>query len=395
MRKKTVRDIDLESKTVLVRTDFNVPFNPNTLSISNTNRIEASIPTIKYLIEKRCKIVICSHLGRPDGKVFSNLSLAPIAEALKALLHTNVCFLPYIQLTDVLGNLGFLKHGEVALLENLRFHKGEESNDTGFCENLASLADVYVNDAFGASHRSHASINGITNYLPSVAGLLLEKEIDSLADIMLNPQKPFTAVLGGAKISDKVEIVERFSEMAQAILIGGGMAATFLKSRGVQIGESLVEDSFIDIAQRLENMCDENGCHIYLPKDVVVSTQYGENVNYRECLVDDIRPEEMIMDIGPETQKLYRSILMKSATVLWNGPMGMFEWKQYQFGTRTIARTLADGPQVSVIGGGSTVDAVSQFGLESEMDHVSTGGGATLEYLRDGTLPGVEALWDK
>ena len=202
-------------------------------------------------------------------------------------------------------------------------------------------------------------------------------------------------LLGGAKVSDKVEIVERFSEMAQAILIGGGMAATFLKSRGVQIGESLVEDSFIDTAQRLENMCDKNGCHIYLPKDVVVSTKYGENVNYRECLVEDIRPEEMIMDIGPETQKLYRSILMKSATVLWNGPMGMFEWKQYQFGTRTIARTLADGPQVSVIGGGSTVDAVSQFGLESEMDHVSTGGGATLEYLRDGTLPGVEALWSK
>ena len=395
MQKKTVRDIDLESRTVLVRTDFNVPFNPNTLTISNSNRIEASVPTIEYLLGKRCKIIICSHLGRPDGRVFLNLSLAPIAEALRELLDVNVRFLPYIQLTDVLTNLESLNHGEVALLENLRFHKGEETNDSGFCESLASLADIYVNDAFGAAHRSHASIQGITNHLPSVAGLLLDKEINSLTKVMSNPKEPFTAVLGGAKISDKVEIVERFSEMAQDILIGGGMAATFLKSRGIQIGESLIEESFTDIARRLESMCQRNQCHIYLPEDVIVATGFGDDADYRECLVGDIRLKEVIMDIGTQTQKKYRSVLEKSATVLWNGPMGMFEWQQYQSGTRTIAEILATGPQVSVIGGGSTVAAVSQFGLESEMDHVSTGGGAALEFLREGTLPGITALMDK
>ena len=392
--KKTVRDIELSEQKILVRVDFNVPFSPGTLEIANTNRISASIPTLQYLLDKGASVIICSHLGRPNGGEVEGLSLKPIWDKLNQMLGLHSQFCPSLDFSEISAVAKKLNVGDVLLLENLRFHKGEESNDLKFSQNLAKLADVYVNDAFGAAHRNHASVQGITNYIPSVAGLLLEKEILSLQSVLTAPKRPFTAVLGGAKVSDKINVVRNLMTVADNILIGGGMAATFLAAESVFVGDSKVEESFIDSARQLMKESRALDCEIGLPTDAVVSKSFGPNSSNRICDVSDIQKGEMLLDVGPSTSILFKDVLSATASALWNGPMGVYEWPQYLKGTKTVAESLSREDITSVIGGGSTVDAVSSLGLEARMDHVSTGGGASLEFLEGRDLPGIMSLMD-
>ena len=392
--KKTVRDIELSEQKILVRVDFNVPFSPGTLEIANTNRICASIPTLQYLLDKGASVIICSHLGRPNGREVEGLSLKPIWDKLNQMLGLHSQFCPSLDFSEISAVAKKLNVGDVLLLENLRFHKGEESNDLKFSQNLAKLADVYVNDAFGAAHRNHASVQGITNYIPSVAGLLLEKEILSLQSVLTAPKRPFTAVLGGAKVSDKINVVRNLMTVADNILIGGGMAATFLAAESVFVGDSKVEESFIDSARQLMKESRALDCEIVLPTDAVVSKSFGPNSSNRICDVSDIQKGEMLLDVGPSTSILFKDVLSATASALWNGPMGVYEWPQYLKGTKTVAESLSREDITSVIGGGSTVDAVSSLGLEARMDHVSTGGGASLEFLEGRDLPGIMSLMD-
>ncbi len=392
--KKTIRDVDVSGKKVLLRVDFNVPFKPGTVEISNTNRITSSLPTIRYLLDHGAAIIICSHLGRPRGKAVRSLTLGPIGEKLSQFLDVPVGFCPSIDFCEIDLFTRDLKSGQVVLLENLRFHVGEEENEAGFSLLLSGLADIYVNDAFGAAHRAHASTQGVTRYLPSVAGLLLEEEIRSLRHVMLDPPRPFTAVLGGAKISDKINVVKRLDSMADTVLIGGGMAATFLKAQGFNVGLSLVEENFLLEAETLVSNRDTRISGLMLPSDVVVSKSFHSDVEHRICEVSDIKYDEMLLDIGPQTVKKYVNVLEKSASVFWNGPMGVFEWEQYSLGTKLVAEAISAGGRTSVIGGGSTVEAISKFGLEGRMTHISTGGGASLEFLEGKNLPGIESLTD-
>lgn len=390
--KKTIRDVDVSGKKVLLRVDFNVPFKPGTVEISNTNRITSSLPTIRYLLDHGAAIIICSHLGRPDGKKVSSLTLGPISEKLTQFLDVPVNFCPSIDFCKIDLFVKDLKPGEVILLENLRFHPGEEENEAEFALWLSGLADIYVNDAFGAAHRAHASTQGVTKHLTSVAGLLLEEEIRSLRHVMFDPPRPFTAVLGGAKISDKIDVVTRLGSMADTVLIGGGMAATFLKSQGFNVGLSLVEDNFLSEAEALVARSSPPASGLMLPSDAVVSTAFHSEAEHRICEVSDIEPDEMFLDIGPQTAENYVRVLENSASVFWNGPMGVFEWEQYSHGTKLVAEATSVGARVSVIGGGSTVEAISKFGLEGRMTHISTGGGASLEFLGGKKLPGIESL---
>ena len=392
--KKTIRDVDVSGKKVLLRVDFNVPFKPGTVEISNTNRITSSLPTIRYLLDHGAAIIICSHLGRPDGKKVSSLTLGPIGEKLTQFLDVPVNFCPSIDFCKIDLFVKDLKPGEVILLENLRFHPGEEENEAEFALWLSGLADIYVNDAFGAAHRAHASTQGVTKHLTSVAGLLLEEEIRSLRHVMFDPPRPFTAVLGGAKISDKIDVVTRLGSMADTVLIGGGMAATFLKAQGFYVGLSLVEDNFLSEAEALVARSSPPASGLMFPSDAVVSTAFHPEAEHRICEVSDIEPDEMFLDIGPQTAENYVRVLENSAAVFWNGPMGVFEWEQYSHGTKLVAEATSVGARVSVIGGGSTVEAISKFGLEGRMTHISTGGGASLEFLGGKKLPGIESLTD-
>ena len=392
--KKTVRDIELSGQKILVRVDFNVPFSPGTLEIANTNRISASIPTLQYLLDKGASVIICAHLGRPNGREVEGLSLKPIWDKLNQMLGLHSQFCPSLEFSEISAVAKKLEVGDVLLLENLRFHEGEESNDLKFSQNLASLADVYVNDAFGEAHSHHASVQGITNYIPSVARLLLEKEILSLQSVLTAPKRPFTAVLGGAKVSDKINVVRNLMTVADNILIGGGMAATFLAAESVFVGDSKVEESFIDSARQLMKESRALDCEIVLPTDAVVSKSFGPNSSNRICDVSDIQKGEMLLDVGPSTSILFKDVLSATASALWNGPMGVYEWPQYLKGTKTVAESLSRDDITCVIGGGSTVDAVSSLGLEARMDHVSTGGGASLEFLEGRDLPGIMSLMD-
>lgn len=392
--KKTVRDIEVSGKRVLVRVDFNVPFKPGTDEISNSNRIVASLPTIRYLLGRGASVVLCSHLGRPGGRSIKELSLRPIRGRLAQYLDMRVSFSESTNFQRIQQDVSRITPGEVILLENLRFHPGEEANTVEFSKELSDLAEFFVNDAFGASHRAHASIQGITGFLPSVAGLLLEEEIRSLEKVLLDPLRPFVAVLGGAKVSDKINVVNKLSLTANKILIGGGMAATFLSASGRFVGSSPVEENFLDKAKSLLNNSPDGNAKIVLPKDVVVSDEFDSQSPYRTCLVSEIGEREMLLDIGPQTRDIYAKVLSDSSTVLWNGPMGVFEWDHYSEGTRLIADAIARDGVVSVIGGGSTVDAVSKFGLEARMTHISTGGGASLEFMEGKDLPGIVSLLD-
>ena len=386
---KTVRDIELSEKIVIVRVDFNVPFKPDTNEISSLNRIIASLPTIRYLIEENASVVLCSHLGRPKGVFRKDLSLNLVLPKLQALLGVNVKFSSSLDFSEIKKGISELLPKEVMLLENLRFYPEEELNDKDFSKKLANLADVFVNDAFGVSHRAHASVYGITNWITPVSGLLLEKEYISLGQIFESHSHPVAIILGGGKVSDKINIVRRLLNVVDKIFVGGGMAATFLKAKGLQVGNSIVDDQFIGVVNKLASDS------LYIPLDVVVSDRFEDSGNIRICSVNDIKTDEMIMDIGPKTIDSYIKEIEKSKTIFWNGPMGVYEWNNYSKGTRAIAEKVSEDKFVSVIGGGSTVDAISKFGYESLMTHISTGGGASLEFLEGQLLPGIEPLLRK
>ncbi len=391
-RKRTVRDIEVDGKAVLLRADFNVTFVPNTTTISDDYRIQATLPTIEYLLSRSARIILCSHLGRPKGRVVSELRMLPVSDRLAQLLGR-----PVVQASDPTGprvrhTIDAMSPGDIIMLENLRFSPGEEDNDTAFAQGLASLADVYVNDAFGAAHRAHASTEGVTHFLPSVAGHLMNRELEMLGTVLDSPKHPLVTIVGGAKVSDKLPVIERFTGRASTFLIGGGMAATFLKAQGLEIGDSLIEN---DLVGRAGEIIDSGETMVMLPSDVVLSTKFAANAPTRIVDVEEIEPGWRIMDIGPATAERYANALVGAGTVLWNGTMGVFEWEAFSEGTRRLAEALAalEGV-ISVIGGGSTADAVTRLGLSDQMTHVSTGGGASLEFLEGRDLPGVVGLMD-
>ncbi len=395
MRKATIRDIEVSRKRVLVRVDFNVPVDEESGGITDDSRIKAVLPTIKYLTEQRARVILCSHLGRPKGRVVEKLRLATVAQRLSQILGqavrvTRDCIGP-----DVEAVVAELKEGEVLLLENVRFHLEEEKNDAAFAQALASLADIYVNDAFGTSHRAHASVVGVTKYLPAVAGLLLEKEFKTLGGILENPSHPFAALLGGAKVSDKVSMIENIMDKVDYILIGGGMAATFLKAKSYGVGKSLIETDRVDVAAGLMEKASQCRIRLLLPVDVVIADEVSPEAGGEAASIEHIPEDKRIVDIGPETIKSFQGALLKCKTVFWNGPMGIYEIPQFAAGTKALARVLANLDATTVIGGGSTADAVADMGLADKMTFVSTGGGASLEFLSGKSLPGVEALPDK
>ena len=393
--KKSVRDVDVRGQTVLVRVDFNVPLKPGTTEISDDARIRASLPTLCYLLEHDCGIVICSHLGRPAGRVIESLRMAPVSRRLGELLGATV-----FQCAEMMGDsaremASSLTSGEVMVLENVRFHPGEERNDTEFARELASLASLYVNDAFGVAHRAHASIVGVSRYLPSVAGLLMERELRFLGSVLECPQRPFAAILGGAKVSDKMGVLGNLSDKVDLLLIGGGMAATFLKAQGHDVGESPVESDRLEFANELIEQSGSSGARVLLPHDVVVADRFAEGADAFTVRVDAIPRGHMIMDIGPDTAVRYADAIRDCRTVMWNGPQGVFEWEAFSHGTRTIAETLASmDDATTVVGGGSTAEAVAKLRLSDMMSHVSSGGGASLEFIEGRELPGVTALPD-
>jgi len=391
MNKKTVRDIELKDKRVLVRVDFNVPLDKKTGVITDDTRIRAALPTIQYLINQGAKVILCSHLGRPDGQVKENLRLTPVAARLSELLGR-----PVARTDDCVGAaveqaVAALQPGDVLLLENLRFHAEEEANDPAFAQALARLADVFVNDAFGTAHRAHASTEGVTHYLPAVAGFLMEKEIDYLSRAIENPEHPYVAIIGGAKISGKIEVLENLLGKVDALLIGGGMANTFLKAQGHEVGQSLVEDDRLDLAR---DLMARAGARLHLPVDVVVTPAGETGAEHKVVGVDQVPADWKIVDIGPQTVKAFGRVIQAARTVVWNGPLGVFEVPAFAEGTTSVARLLADSGAISIIGGGDSAAAVAQAGLEDRMSHISTGGGASLEFLEGKTLPGVAALSD-
>ena len=392
---KTVEEIDVAGKTVLVRVDYNVPFRPGTLEVSDDRRIAASLPTIRYLVDRGCRVVLCSHLGRPRGRRVDEKRMAPVGRRLEELLGA-----PVVQTEECVGpevrrTVGALKPGGVALLQNLRFHPEEEANDPGFASRLAALAHVYVNDAFGAAHRAHASVEGVARLLPSAVGFLMARELEMLGRALESPQRPFAAVLGGAKASDKIAVIESLSRKVDVLIIGGGMAATFLKAQGLETGDSPVEDDQIDFAARFVDGARRQGPLVRLPVDVVVADSFSETAGHRVVASSAIPRGWRIVDVGPRSSDLFAEALADARTVLWNGPMGVFEWDFSAEGTRRVAQALAGlSGATTVVGGGSTAEAVGRLGLADKMTHVSTGGGASLELLEGRVLPGVAALME-
>ena len=395
MNKLTIKDIEVGSKRVLVRADFNVPLDEGTRTITDDSRIRATLPTIKYLITQGARVILCSHLGRPEGKVVEKLRLAIVAQHLSQTLGQKVEAATDSIGPDVEKAVAKLKVGEVLLLENIRFHPEEDANDASFAQALARLADIYVNDAFGASHRAHASIVGIANYLPAVAGLLVEKEIKVLEDILANPGHPFAELAGGAKVSDKISVLENTMDKINCLLIGGGMAATFLKAKSYQVGLSLVENDKLDFAAKLMREAAQRGVRLMLPVDVVVADTLSAEAKVRTVPVGDIPSDWRIVDIGPQTISNFSEELRQCQTIFWNGPMGIYEIPQFAQGTQAMARLLAGLEATTIIGGGSTAEVVTEMKLADKMTFVSTGGGASLRFLGGGTLPGVEVLLDR
>jgi phosphoglycerate kinase len=388
--KKTIRDVEVEAKRALVRVDFNVPLAEG--KVSDDTRIRAALPTIHYLLEHGAEVILMSHLGRPKGKVVDDLRLNPVADRLAELLGK-----PVRKLDDCVGPevevaVAEMQPGDVILLENTRFHPEEESNDPAFARKLASLADIFVNDAFGAAHRAHASTVGVAEYLPSVAGFLMEKEITFLGQALTAPEHPFVAILGGAKISDKIGVMDNLLTKVDGLLIGGGMANTFLKAQGHEIGQSLVEDESLDVASET---LERAGERLALPVDVVVADRFDAEADSKVVPVGQVPQDWRILDIGPETVELFKRKLAGAKTVVWNGPMGVFEFPRFAAGTEAIARILAESGATTIIGGGESVAAVEQAGLAEKMTHISTGGGASLEFLEGKPLPGIVALEDK
>ncbi len=394
LNKMTVGDVDVQGKRVLVRVDLNVPLEEGTNRISDDTRIWAVLRTIDYLITRGARVILCSHLGRPGGKPREELRLAPVAERLSELLGKRV---EYVQ--ESVGPVAeravqSLGQGEVLLLENIRFYPEEEKNDPAFAQKLASLADIYVNDAFGTAHRAHASTEGVARFLPAVAGFLMEKEVTYFHQALENPRRPLAAIVGGAKVSDKIAMLENLLGRVDLLLIGGGMAATFFKAQGLSVGDSLLERERVAFAWEILRRGQERGNIVILPKDVLIGKEFSQDTPSQVVPVDKIPEGWRIMDIGPESIKLFRSRLATCKTVLWNGPMGICEFPKFASGTKAIADTLANLKAVTIVGGGSTAEVVESLGLSSRMSHVSTGGGASLEMLEGKTLPGVAALKD-
>lgn len=403
MPKKTVANLteaDLAGKRVLVRVDFNVPMDKATGAISDDTRIRAALPTIEDLIKKGAKVILCSHMGRPDGQVKENLRLTPVAKRLSELLGQEVVMCPDCIGEGVTAAISQMSNGQVALLENLRFHGEEEANDPDFAKQLAANADLYVNDAFGTAHRAHASTEGVTHYLsPSVAGYLIEKELNYLQAAIETPQRPLAAIIGGSKVSSKIGVIDTLLEKCDKLLIGGGMIFTFYKARGLNVGGSLVEEDKLELAKSLEIKAKEKGIKFLLPSDVVVANYFPKNdkpaPDTQIVSIDAIPDGWMGLDIGPESVKVFQDALADCKTIIWNGPMGVFEVDQFAVGTEAIARTLADlTPKgvTTIIGGGDSVAAVEKVGLAEQMSHISTGGGASLELLEGKVLPGIAAL---
>ncbi|MBE0431270.1 MAG: phosphoglycerate kinase [Dehalococcoidia bacterium] len=395
MDKKTVEDIQVEGKRVLLRVDFNVPLDRDTGAISDDSRIRASLPTIKYLVDRRARVIVCSHLGRPDGKVVEGLRMAQIAVRLSELAG-----LPVSAASDCIGEqveneAAALEEGEILVLENLRFHAEEEANDSGFASQLARLADVYVNDAFGTAHRAHASTVGVARHLPAVAGLLMKKELEVMGKLLDDPERPFCCLIGGAKVGDKMDLLQSMLDRVDILLIGGGMAATFLQTQGYEVGRSRVEEDKLILAGRLLKEAGERKAHLLLPVDAVVAEELTAGVMTRVAPAAGIPSGSHIADIGPGTTELFCGELAKCRTVLWNGPMGIFEIPEFAQGTRSLATFLSTLNASTVIGGGSTAEVVQEMGLSDRMSHVSTGGGASLRFLEGATLPGVSVLLDK
>ena len=394
MEKQTVRDIEVDGKRVLMRVDFNVTLDQR--RISDDGRLRAVLPTIQYLQEHGAMIILCSHLGRPGGKVVDDMSLAPVCQRLSELLEREVVCIDECIGPEVKTAVKELKPGDIILLENLRFHPEEEKNDPDFARSLASIADVFVNDGFAVAHRAHASTEGVTHYLPSVAGFLMEKELNVLGSVLQSPQRPLVVALGGAKISDKIGVLENLLHKVDTLLIGGGMAATFLKAQGFPIGDSLVENDRIDLARDLMRRAKENGTSLLTPLDVVVADSFGPEALNRTMDVEDVPDGWYIMDIGHRTLDVFRAEVAKGKTILWNGPMGVFEFPAFSRGTRELAAALGSlNGATTILGGGSTAEAVDSLGIADRITHVSTGGGASLEFLEGKTLPGVAALLDK
>ena len=394
MNKKTVKDIDVKGKKVLVRVDFNVPLDENK-NITDETRINAALPTIKYLLDNGAAVILCSHLGRPKGEFNMKYSLAPVAARLKELFPGKVTFA-----TDVIGDsakaaVAAVKPGEIVLLENLRFHAEEEKNDPEFAKKLASYADIYVNDAFGTAHRAHASTAGVADYLPAVAGFLIGKELDIMGKALENPERPFVAILGGKKVSDKIGVINNLLDKVDTLIIGGAMAYTFFKAMGLETGKSLVEEDKVDLAKSLIEKAEKKGVKMLLPVDTIVADKFGEDANTENVDRDKI-PEDMEgLDIGLKTRELFASEIKNAKTVIWNGPMGVFEIEKFAGGTKAVAAAMAECKGITIIGGGDSAAAVEQLGYADKMTHISTGGGASLEFLEGLELPGVAALNDK
>lgn len=394
--KKTIRDIDLKGKRVLIRCDFNVPLDSNQ-NITDDTRIRAALPTLEYLVTQGAKVVVMSHLGRPKGKAAAEFSLAPVAVRLAELLGKQVEFADSDVVVDdsVKEKVAALKDGDVLLLQNVRFRKEETDNEPGFAKELASLGDVFVQEAFGTAHRAHASTAGVADYLPCVSGFLIEKEVKFLGSVLQNPQRPFVAIMGGAKVGDKIKVIENLLTKVDTLIIGGGMSYTFYKAMGLEIGKSILDADNIDLAKMLLEKATSLNVKLLLPVDIVCADEFSNDAKYQTYSRDQIPSDMMGLDIGEETVKLYSEEIAKAKTVVWNGPMGVFEMENFAKGTKAIAEALAISDATTIIGGGDSAAAVEQFGLADKMSHISTGGGASLEFLEGKILPGISIIEEK
>ena len=393
--KKTVKDINVKDKKVIVRCDFNVPLKDGV--ITDDTRITAALPTIKYLLEEGAAVILMSHLGRPEGEANPKYTLKPVADRLSLLLDTEVQFAQCDKVVDgdVKAKAEKLPAGKVMLLENVRFRKEETKNGADFAKELASLAEIFVNDAFGTAHRAHASTAGVADYLPAVSGFLIEKEVEFLGNAVENPKRPFVAIMGGAKVGDKISVIENLLNKVDTLIIGGGMAYTFYKSMGLEIGTSILDADSINLAGELLKKAEEKGVKMLIPVDVVCAKEFKNETETLICSREEMPADMMGMDIGPATVELYKKEIADAKTVVWNGPMGVFEMENFAKGTKAIAQALSQSDAITVIGGGDSAAAVEQFGLADKMTHISTGGGASLEFLEGKVLPGIAVLQDK
>ncbi|MEI3608617.1 phosphoglycerate kinase [Pseudogracilibacillus sp. SO10305] len=393
MNKKSLKDIQLKGKKVFCRVDLNVPMEDG--AVTDDTRVRAVLPTVNYLVEQGAKVILASHFGRPKGEVVEGLRLDPVAKKLSELLHKDVVKANTVYGPEVDEKIRALQEGDILLLENVRFEKGEETNDPELIEAFANMADIYVNDAFGTAHRAHASTAGVAEKLPAVAGFLMEKEIEVLGNALASPKRPFTAIIGGSKVKDKINVIDNLLDKVDNLIIGGGLACTFLKAKGYEIGNSLLEEDKIDLAKSFMKKAEEKGVHFYMQTDAVIADAFSKDANVKNVQADEIEQGWMCLDIGPETANTYREVIANSALIVWNGPMGVFEMEPFANGTKAVAEALADTDGYSVIGGGDSAAAVEKFGVADKMNHVSTGGGASLEFMEGKALPGVVALDDK